>query len=96
MDSSVVTVEQEIADVSQARPHVVLIGAGASRAALPQGEKHGRPVPLLRDVAQELSLVDCFPDDLKSLAKTDFEAAYSRLFDRGAGSEIVGSFRWRP
>lgn len=88
MDDSIFTVEQEIGDVSAEKPHVVLIGAGASKAALPHGDKHGRPVPLLRDVAEGLSLVDLFPDDLKALAAADFEAAYSRFFARRAGSEI--------
>ena len=77
------TIEEEISDVRMTRPHVVLLGAGASRAALPHGDKNGRPVPLLREVADELSLVDLFPDNLKALAVTDFEAAYSKLVEQG-------------
>lgn len=77
------TIDEEIADVRTTRPHVVLLGAGASLAALPHGDKDGRPVPLLRDVADELSLADLFPDKLKSLAITDFEAAYSELVEQG-------------
>ena len=68
MDDHEVTVEQEIADTSHGRPHVVLLGAGASFAALSKGDKYGRPVPLLRDVAESLKLVDDFPEDLKDLA----------------------------
>ena len=77
-----VTVQQEIDAPLLARPHVVLLGAGASRAALPNGDRSGRPVPLLRDVATELDLAAQFPDDLRDLAGTDFEAAYSRLYER--------------
>ena len=77
------TIEEEISDVRMTRPHVVLLGAGASRAALPHGDKSGRAVPLMREVADELSLADLFPDDLKALAATDFEAAYSKLVDQG-------------
>jgi hypothetical protein len=76
-----VTVEQEIATVLHGKPHVLLLGAGASRAALPDGDKRGRAVPLLREVAENLTLVDIFPEDLKELAVRDFEAAYSQLFD---------------
>jgi len=57
-------------------------GAGASKAALPNGDRHGRQVPLLRDVAAELDLALRFPEDLRDLAGSDFEAAYSRLHDR--------------
>jgi hypothetical protein len=39
-------------------------------------------LPLLRDVAVDLDLASAFPEDLRELAKEDFEAAYSRLFDR--------------
>ena len=42
---------EEIADTSATRPHVLLLGAGASRAALPGGHRNGVAVPLLRDVA---------------------------------------------
>lgn len=80
-----VTVQQEIDAPLVAKPHVVLLGAGASRAALPSGDLNGRPVPLLRDVALELDLAAQFPDDLRDLAVTDFEAAYSRLNERDPG-----------
>ena len=32
------------------RPHVVLLGAGASRAAFPDGDGRGRPVPLMSEL----------------------------------------------
>src|SRR5215813_7516047 len=83
-----VTVEQEIATILRGKPHVLLLGAGASRAALPNGDKYGRAVPLLRDVADSLSLVDKFPKGLKELAVRDFEMAYSNLFDQGSSEEL--------
>jgi hypothetical protein len=82
MDDHEVSVEQEIADTSMGRPHVLLLGAGASKAALPHGDKKGVAVPLLRDVAETLGLSELFPEDLRQLAKDDFEAAYSRLYER--------------
>jgi len=75
-------VQPEIDAPLLAAPHFVLLGAGASRAALPGGDRNGRPVPLLRDVATELELAAHFPDDLRDLAGADFETAYSRLYDR--------------
>jgi hypothetical protein len=81
-----VTVAQEIADTKVQKPHALLLGAGASKAALPNGDRHGTPVPLLRDVAEALGLAELFPDDLHQLAKEDFEAAYSRLVERDSDS----------
>jgi hypothetical protein len=78
-----VSVKQEMATLRMGRPHLVLLGAGASKAALPAGDRFGRPVPLLREIAEELHLEERFPTDLRDLAGADFEAAYSQLFDRG-------------
>lgn len=77
-----VSSQEEIDATLRAAPHVVLLGAGASRAALPDGDLNGRQVPLLREVAADLDLASRFPEDLRDLAESDFEAAYSRLYDR--------------
>lgn len=82
------TPEDEINCDLRARSHFVLLGAGASRAALPHGDKHGRSVPLLREVADAMDLASDFPEDLRSLARDDFEAAYSELADRGHTSVV--------
>lgn len=86
LDDLEVTIQQETDRVFMGKPHVILLGAGASRAALPNGDKNGRPVPLLRDVAVELKLADLFPLELRDLSRTDFEAAYSRLSESGTSS----------
>jgi hypothetical protein len=90
-----VSVDQEIADTRMRRPPVLLLGAGASKAALPEGDKRATPVPLLRDVAESIELARLFPDDLRDLARQDFEAAYSRFYERGAKEleEINGVIR---
>jgi hypothetical protein len=74
--------EQEIARPRSGPPHFVLLGAGASKAALPNGDRNGRDLPLLRDVATDLGLAALFPKDLRKRAVTDFEAAYSSLHER--------------
>ena len=83
------TREDEMNCDPRGRSHFVLLGAGASRAALPSGDKHGRSVPLLREVADAMDLASDFPDDLKCLARDDFEAAYSELADRGSDTSAI-------
>lgn len=83
-----VSVAQEVAATFMGRPHVVLLGAGASKAALPNGDANGASVPLLSEVARDLSLAERFPDDLTELAGVDFEAAYSRLYERDASATL--------
>jgi hypothetical protein len=83
-DDLYATVQQEIDAPLRAEPHVVLLGAGASVAALPNGDLNGRQVPLLREVATELNLAEQFPEGLRELAGSNFEAAYSRLHEQNA------------
>lgn len=91
------TVQQEIDDLRMERQHVLLLGAGASLAALPGGDRNGMVLPLLRDVAIDLGLVDFFPAELRELAVTDFEAAYSKLVQQddsavGDLNELIGDY----
>lgn len=75
-----VTVEQEIAEVTMGHPHVVVLGAGASRAALPHGDKNGKILPLMNDfskvVGLETLLRDWGIDPLQN-----FEDTFSSLWD---------------
>lgn len=41
----------DIADLSMERPHLVILGAGASRAAFPRGDATGKLVPLMNELA---------------------------------------------
>src|SRR6266851_6647718 len=50
------TAADEIAHPRQVRPHLVVLGAGASRAAFPQGELSGRKRPLMVDFTQIVPL----------------------------------------
>ena len=36
------------------QPHVVLLGAGASKAAMPNGDKNGRAIPLMDELPKIL------------------------------------------
>jgi len=49
---------EEIADVSMGRPHVVLLGAGASRAAFPRGERNGKRLPVMADFFETAPIAD--------------------------------------
>lgn len=44
-----VSAAEEIEQIEMGAPHVVLLGAGASRAALPAGDAHGRRLPVMSD-----------------------------------------------
>ncbi len=65
------------------RSHVVLLGAGASRAALPHGDKYGRKLPLMNDLVSTLGL-DSLPF-AKGLdwSSRNFEEIFSEIHSSG-------------
>lgn len=59
-------------------PHVVLLGAGASLAALPNGDRHGRKLPLMQNFVEVLELGPML--EAHGIASTgNFEEMYGRL-----------------
>ena len=74
-----VTRQEEIENPFFNRPHVVVLGAGASIAALPGGDRNGKKLPDMKGLAS-------VPDVRALLAaagiedpEVDFEVAYSRI-----------------
>jgi hypothetical protein len=65
------------------RPHIVVLGAGASLAALPDGDRHGRKIPLLND------LPSIAGEDWREIVEEanppegNFEAQYSWICESG-------------
>jgi hypothetical protein len=78
---------QEIADVRMKRPHVVILGAGASRATCPKGDKNGRPLPVMMDFARLVGLTPLFKD-WGIDADRNFEDTYSDLFEAGETEKL--------
>lgn len=75
-------------------PHVVILGAGASKAAFPSGDPNGRVVPVMPE------LVKCL--DLESSLRTvgfenpkDFEAIYDDLASTGSNLTLVSEIEQR-
>jgi hypothetical protein len=71
------------------RPHLVLLGAGASRAAFPKGEKNGLIPPLMNDffdIVEDLSgYLEKHGIEYK---KKNFEEVYSSMYENSKYAEI--------
>jgi len=86
-DDMEMSAADEVAAVKIKRPHVVVLGAGASRACCPQGDKFGRVLPLMVDFATSVGLVNlleswgCDPSG-------NFEDTYSELHDAGEHEKL--------
>ncbi len=61
-------------------PHVVILGAGASRATLPHGDKNGIKLPLMNDFVETVGLEDILDKNKISYKDKNFEDLYNDLF----------------
>lgn len=71
-----------IENPADCRPHVVVLGAGASLAAFPNGDARGRRLPLMRDLAELIGLAPVFSSAGIEQGLDDFEAAFAMLASR--------------
>lgn len=76
----IVTARHLIENPQNIRPHVVLLGAGASRAAFRNGEATGRRVPLMEDLADIIGLSPILNEAGVEMSHArNFEVIYSQL-----------------
>lgn len=63
----------------KSRPHVILLGAGASRAALPEGDANGRKLPLINDFIQVVGLDSLLDEMGIQYEERNIESLYAEL-----------------
>ncbi len=73
------TREAEITSCEMGRPHVVILGAGASRAALPSGDADGKSLPLMADLIELLNLNDLLDRTNIPYSDRNFEDVYAEM-----------------
>lgn len=86
-DVFIYTTEDEVSDVRMMRPHVVILGAGASRAAFPDGDRNGCPLPLMIDFAACVGLTELLESWGVDPAK-NFEDTYTDLHEAGEAAKL--------
>jgi len=75
-----ISIQDEINQIEKRKPHVVILGAGASRAALPNGDKYSQRIPLMNNFVEILELGDLLYDSHINLKSDSFEDIYSKLY----------------
>ena len=89
------TVNSEIQDTRMQRPHVVILGAGASLAAFPNGDGNRKKLPLINNLAEFLGINDLLERYSITSAGKDFEELYSDLVFEGKHDEAVIEIKHR-
>src|SRR2546426_1663325 len=83
------TVNSEIRDTKMQRPHVVILGAGASLAAFPNGDGNGKKLPVINNLVEVLGINDLLERYSINSAGNDFEGFYSDLVSEDKQNEAV-------
>ncbi|MFA5755018.1 MAG: hypothetical protein WC909_01470 [Candidatus Paceibacterota bacterium] len=82
-----ISIEQEIDDTKMSKPHVVILGAGASRATCPSGDKNGKKLPLMIGFADIVGIKSMLqewgidPDQ-------NFEEIFSYLYEKNENKKL--------
>ena len=66
-------IEELIRDTRMGRPHVVILGAGASKAAFPEGDRNGKKIPIMDDLVETIGLNSIFEKQGIGYAHRNFE-----------------------
>jgi hypothetical protein len=92
----VVTAQQLIRKPLEMPPHVVLLGAGASRASFPEGDAAGKAVPVMKDLVEKLELQPLLSEaDLSVGSEADFEVIYDQLIAKPENSLVARKIECR-
>lgn len=75
--------EQELYVIENNRPHVVILGAGATIATIPYGDKYGKPCSVMHGFIQNLELGSILSSVNLHTTSNNIEDIYSELYDRG-------------
>lgn len=70
-------------------PHLVILGAGASKAAFPKGNAKGKAVPVMCELIEYLNLGPILESHNVYYKDTDFESLYDDLASSGKYPELV-------
>jgi hypothetical protein len=71
--------EDELIKNMERRSHLVILGAGATMAAIPKGDKNGRKSSVMNDFIQNIGLDDLLRDTELNTKSNNLEDIYSEL-----------------
>lgn len=74
-----VSIQEEIKQIKMGRPHIVILGAGASCAAFPNGDKYGLQLPVMNNFFKVLQLDNILSKINKEIQINNFEDIYSYI-----------------
>lgn len=77
-----ITKDDEIKQVDFHRPHLVILGAGASRAAFPNGDKNGHKLPLMQDFSEIVPVGKILDKTNINYKERNIEDVFTELYQK--------------
>lgn len=90
-----ISVADQIAKPFFGRPHLVILGAGASIAALPDGDRYGRSLPVMATLSSVVGLDELFVAHGLPTPGPSIEAVYSDLVSAGGEPRLLSELEAR-
>jgi len=90
-----VSAREEINQIRMERPHVVILGAGASYASFPNGDKNGNKLPLMNNLIDILNLKDIIKETGLNFKSNNFEDIYAQIHKHDNLEEIKNKIEKR-
>lgn len=81
--------KHEIIESMKKRPHLFILGAGATKATIPNGDKNGRQSPVMDNFLQEIGLSDLLKKVILKTQSNNIEAIYSELVENPKYIDVV-------
>jgi len=81
--------KNDIAEIMRLRPHLFILGAGATKATIPNGDKYGRQSPVMENFMHEIG-IDRLLEGVKLKTKSkNIEDIYSELAPKPEYANVV-------
>lgn len=81
--------EIDIVELMRRRPHLFILGAGATKATIPNGDKYGRQSPVMENFLREIG-IESLLNGVKLKTKShNIEAIYSELATKPEYADII-------
>lgn len=84
-----ITKTQLISSPQNLRRHIVILGAGASVAAFPEGDVNGKVLPTMDNLIEVLELESILAQSGIEYKGQNFEAVYSKLYEKEPVSDVL-------
>mgnify|MGYP003964428433 FL=1 len=84
-----ITKSQLVNKPRELRPHVVILGAGASVAAFPTGDANGKQLPTMDNLVEILDLEPILKRGGVEYKNSNFEDVYSRLYESNPNLHLL-------